>query len=248
MKLYLLGSGGWIPKENHTSCFMLESKGELVLLDAGTGVARMSEYLDVIKKYDRISIILSHYHLDHLIGLIYLLPYIADKELRIYGPGKPVYEKTTHEYMKELLQTAFFSRDIDKFSKSVSCIDYAGKDFDIGDLHIGVTAQTHSAPSFRISVDDDLVYATDTIIEKSAWENVTPAKLLLHECWEIKSSEGSKHTSVEKLLGDIPLDRFGKVLLVHQNPEWSEDDKRRIAELIDGTNVSLARDNEIYEL
>lgn len=248
MKLYVLGSGGWIPKENHTSCFMCESKGELVLLDAGTGVSRLGEYLDVINRYDKISIVLSHYHLDHLIGLIYLLPYVADKELYIYGPGKPVYEKTTHQYMKELLQTAFFSRDIDRFAKSVHCVDYAGQDFEIGNLHVAIKAQTHSAPSFRISIDDDLVYATDTIIEESEWKDVAPAKMLLHECWEIEGKVGSKHTSIKKLMSGIPLDRFEKVLLVHQNPEWNADDITAITKMLERTNVAMAKDNEIYDL
>jgi len=103
MKLYVLGSGGWIPNKNETSCFLIEHKNELIMFDAGTGVSNLKHYAEVMGRYDTISIVLSHYHLDHVVGLIYLLPFIKGKKLNIYGPGKPVYEKSTEEYLNDLL-------------------------------------------------------------------------------------------------------------------------------------------------
>ena len=104
MRVYFLGTNGWIPDEDETSCFMIEHKNKLILLDVGTGASNIKNYVNVLEKYETINIVLSHYHLDHIIGLIYLIPYIKGKTLRIYGPGKPIYDRTTRGILENLLQ------------------------------------------------------------------------------------------------------------------------------------------------
>lgn len=68
MKIVLLGTGGYFPtKLRHTACIMLPDVG--VVLDAGTGMCQLGKHLCT----DRLDIFLSHAHLDHIIGLTYLL-------------------------------------------------------------------------------------------------------------------------------------------------------------------------------
>jgi ribonuclease Z len=68
MKLVLLGSGGYFPTcQRHTACLMLPEVG--LVLDAGSGMCRLGEYLQT----DRLDIFLSHAHLDHVAGLTYLI-------------------------------------------------------------------------------------------------------------------------------------------------------------------------------
>ena len=112
MQLYLLGCNGWIPGKNETSCFLIEHKNKLIMLDLGTGVSNLSKYKSILDEYDELTVILSHYHLDHTIGIIYLLPYLKDKKLVIYGPGKPYYSMSTEEYLSALLRTEFFFKAI----------------------------------------------------------------------------------------------------------------------------------------
>ena len=91
--LWVLGSAGWMPKAGQeTSCFLLEAQGQLIMLDAGTGVANLELVPEVLQRYDRLSVLLSHYHVDHLVGLMYLKRFAADKRVDVYGPGKPVYK------------------------------------------------------------------------------------------------------------------------------------------------------------
>ena len=40
MTVHVLGAAGWIPGVNETSCIMVENKGSLFILDAGTGSAQ----------------------------------------------------------------------------------------------------------------------------------------------------------------------------------------------------------------
>ncbi|MBR2682767.1 MAG: MBL fold metallo-hydrolase, partial [Atopobiaceae bacterium] len=70
--LWVLGSAGWMPKAGQeTSCFLLETQEQLVMLDAGTGVANLELVPEVLRRHDRVSVLLSHYHVDHLVGLMY---------------------------------------------------------------------------------------------------------------------------------------------------------------------------------
>lgn len=162
MRLHVIGCGGYIPVRNETSCFLVEQRGELIMLDAGTGATNLSKCQDILQRYDKLSVILSHFHLDHIIGLIYLVPFLRGRELHIYGPGKLAYGQATEEILNDLMRHPYFVRIPRELCGSVHIHDYGCGGFLIGDVPIGVAPQTHSDPSFRITIDDRLVYATDT--------------------------------------------------------------------------------------
>lgn len=241
MNVYILGSAGWIPGKNETSCILIEYNEELFILDAGTGASNINKYQDIISSYDTINLLLTHYHLDHLIGLIYLDPFVRNKHFRIYGPGKMGYAETTEYYLNQLLRSEFFSRSIYSFSNNVQIFDFLSNSFNIGSVKISVKQQKHSAPSYQIALDDMLIYATDTVFNAKEWDDIS-AKLLLHECWDIEQSISNRHTSLWQLRNQLPLKQFEKVVLIHQNPAWNLDDYSRIENIVKNTNISLAED------
>lgn len=248
MKVTFLGSNGWIPNQDETSCFMVEHKDHLFLLDAGTGTSNLSKYASVLSKYDTITVILSHYHLDHIVGLIYLLPHIKEKKLRIYGPGFLVYDKSTQCILEELLNPTIFSRPLPNFCNDVQCFDYEGKDFWVDDVFFSVKVQQHSAPSFRITIDNTLIYATDTVFNASEWQDDFSGMVLLHECWDITSCENTKHTTLKSLIDGLPKELLDTTYLIHKNPCWTIAEQELILSLIKGTGILIARDDMIIEI
>ena len=67
MKLVVLGSNGYRPTDlGQTACYAIPELG--VILDAGTGIYRMADYL----LNDQLDIYLTHAHSDHYGGLVYL--------------------------------------------------------------------------------------------------------------------------------------------------------------------------------
>jgi ribonuclease BN (tRNA processing enzyme) len=67
MKLVLLGTTGYHPNDRrHTPCLLLPECG--IMLDAGTAVYRAADYLET----SDLTILLTHAHLDHVVGLTYL--------------------------------------------------------------------------------------------------------------------------------------------------------------------------------
>ena len=246
--LWVLGSAGWMPKAGReTSCFLLETQGQLVMLDAGTGVANLELVTEVLERHDRLSVLLSHYHLDHLVGLMYLKRFVADKRVDVYGPGKPVYPQTTEEYAGAMLQGALYSSGPHGFAQEVHYHDYGGQDFRVSDLRVAVRAQSHSAPSFELRLEDLVTYATDTSFVAATWEDCPPSRLLLHECWQSDAGD-PRHTSVEALAMGLPRERFGRVLLVHHNPSWSARERAEIERVAADHGIELAHDGMVIPL
>lgn len=246
--LHILGCAGWMPKAGQqTSCFLLEAADQLIMLDAGTGVANLELVSDVLQRHDRLSILLSHYHLDHVMGLMYLKRFTENKCVDVYGPGRPVYPKTTEEYVGDLLQNALYSGGPRGFAREVHYHDYGGQDFCVGGLSVAVRAQDHSAPSFELRVGDLVTYATDTSFDHTTWEDCAPSRLLLHECWQVGSGD-ARHSSVEALAAGLPRERFGRVLLIHHNPSWDADERAEVELIAADSGMELAHDGMVVEL
>ena len=246
--LWVLGSAGWMPRAGQeTSCFLLETAEQLVMLDAGTGVANLSLVPEVLARHDNLTVLLSHYHLDHMVGLMYLKRFVAGKRVDVYGPGRPVYPRTTEEYAGDLLQAAVYSSGPFGFAREVHYYDYGGQDFYVGRLPVAVRPQRHSSPSFELRLADLVTYATDTSFDASAWEGCVPTKLLLHECWQLTAGD-PRHTSVEMLAKGLPRERFRRVLLVHHNPAWDDDELAEVERVAATRDMELARDGMVVQL
>lgn len=70
----------------NTSCFSVEVGNELVILDAGSGLVPLGVQLARQNGPQRAHILLSHLHLDHLIGLFGFRPFHnPDMEFHLYG-------------------------------------------------------------------------------------------------------------------------------------------------------------------
>jgi len=77
MKLILLGTTGYHPNDRRqTACLMLPELG--IVLDAGTAMYRVRDYLCT----PQLDIFLTHAHLDHVVGITYLLDVVRDKDVR----------------------------------------------------------------------------------------------------------------------------------------------------------------------
>ncbi len=70
MKMTILGSGGWIPTSaRQTSCYLITSGTEALVLDAGTGLGALHINPALLDGVETVMVVLSHFHLDHVTGL-----------------------------------------------------------------------------------------------------------------------------------------------------------------------------------
>ena len=88
-----------------TSCVSVETKDHIFIFDAGTGIVELGKEISEKKRYYKdIWICLTHYHLDHIIGLGSFMP-IYDPNFSIHLVGANDPERS----LKEVAQATFYS-------------------------------------------------------------------------------------------------------------------------------------------
>jgi ribonuclease BN (tRNA processing enzyme) len=251
MKLTILGSGGWIPTEKRQTCtYFIEIEDNLIFMDTGTGMSRLYDYASIFDKYNTINIIYSHYHLDHVIGLIYLPNWIKHHRVRIWGPGRLYYGKSCRETLSSMISSPFFALPLDEFSKEVEIHDYDSNGFNLNDnIDILINAQKHTDPSFGITIGNYVHYATDTNVIESTFQRSEHVKYLLHECWDIQYDVKTEHSALSEILQMVRKYSINNFGLIHVNPNWSKDDETNVSlSLKKFTNAKLLNDGDVINL
>jgi ribonuclease BN (tRNA processing enzyme) len=222
MRLALLGTAGYHPNDRrHTLCAVVPEHG--LMFDMGTGAYRAAKYLQT----PELDIFLSHAHLDHVIGLTYLL------ELsRVHPLGRV----TVHGEAAKLaaIEAHLFAPLV--FPKRPA--------FDAAPLPEGPVALpdggrltwfplAHPGGSVGYRLDwpgHSMAYVTDTTASADAGylENIRGVNLLLHECYfsdaqaDWAALTGHTHTTpVAELARRAGV---GRLLLTHINPLALDDD------------------------
>jgi ribonuclease BN (tRNA processing enzyme) len=175
MKLLLLGTGGYHPCERRqTACFMLPEAG--IVLDAGTGFFRVREHVWT----STLDIFLTHAHLDHVVGLTYLLSTTWQRPLK---------RVTVHGTEHKLAAVREHLLNDDLFPAPLGCEwrPLADGTTSVGDAHVTHFPVEHpgGAVGYRLDWPDrSLAYVTDTTASPAAAyvDKVRGVDLLLHEC------------------------------------------------------------------
>ena len=175
MKLLLLGTGGYHPCERrHTACLMLPTAG--LVLDAGSGFFRVREHLAT----PTLDILLTHAHLDHVVGLTFLLSTTWQR---------PLERVTIHGTAAKLQAVREHLLADDLFPAPLKC---EWRPLDDEPLLIGGARITHfplehpgGSVGYRCDWPDrSLAYVTDTTASSDAAyvEQVRNVDVLVHEC------------------------------------------------------------------
>lgn len=73
----------------NTSCVCVDCCGDLVVFDAGSGIIRLGEALTGQGRPKRVHILISHMHLDHILGLAgFSMLHDRDAEIHLYGEAR----------------------------------------------------------------------------------------------------------------------------------------------------------------
>jgi ribonuclease BN (tRNA processing enzyme) len=191
-----------------------------IVFDAGTGMFRLTSRLGT----KSISIFLSHSHLDHIVGLTYLLPPLYDGTIEsatVYGSAQTIAAVQQH-----LFARAVFPADVPlKFIEISEGLVIPGE----GRLRFRDQDHPGGSLGYRIDWRDrSLAYVTDTTADASAIDFVRGVDLLIHECTfrdalhDLAVQTGHSHTTpVCELARDAGLKRL---VLTHFDPYAALDD------------------------
>src|SRR3954469_23164372 len=128
-----LGTNGFFPTYGRqTMSFLVRRDGVPLLLDAGTGVGRLieQETSRALDGASRLDILLTHYHLDHVVGLSYLTAVAAKLPVRIWAPAPPLVDGTP-EALGTLIAPPLFPIRFADFPSKVEVVPYAGETLEV---------------------------------------------------------------------------------------------------------------------
>lgn len=134
-------------KERNPVSVFISYKGDGILIDCAEGSQKQMNIAGISRSKVN-KILISHWHGDHIAGLIGLLQTIGNKEQRptieVYGPVG------TKNYFKHLLQSCYFDVRIDLKIKELNP-KKVDKFFENDDYELYATALEHSVPCIGYS-------------------------------------------------------------------------------------------------
>jgi ribonuclease BN (tRNA processing enzyme) len=230
MKIQVLGCSGSIARDCRTTSFLLD---EDVLIDAGTGVGDLS--LDALERIDHI--LLTHSHLDHVLGV----PLLADSVLRrrkLRG-APPILVHALPETIAVLQAHLFNNQLWPDFSRLPTADDPVlrfvpfaiGDTLDIRDRRIEVLSARHSVPACgfvvhaRPGTRGAWVFSGDTGPNRAFWERIAQfpvAHIVIETAFsetEARLAEVSGHhcpSSLAAELAGAPAD--ASIYITHIKP------------------------------
>ena len=226
MKGVLLGSGGWIPTpRRETCCAFLRAESYVLLIDAGTGIQRLVERPDLLEGARKVDIVLTHFHLDHVVGLSYLPALSLPEPPTIWGPGQLLTGSSTRSILERLLSPPFSSAPLDATTSDVREIP-AYQAFEVGPVSVATRVQElHAGSTLALRFGDALTYCTDTAPDPGNVAFASGTRLLLHDAWYAQESSDDGNHSAGGDAGRIAREAgVDHLVLIHVNPFQESDE------------------------
>jgi phosphoribosyl 1,2-cyclic phosphodiesterase len=176
-----------------TTCMEVRSSaGDVVVIDAGSGIRRLGESLAREGAQD-IHLLFTHAHLDHIIGMAFFTPmYRKDARVTIYGrrfDRKGSYRSVLAGVVKD----PYCPVDISKVDATLRYVALDDKPFAVGALHISTVPLSHpngglgyrieeGGRSFVFLTDNELDYRHPTGRPQASYASFARgADLLIHD-------------------------------------------------------------------
>lgn len=221
MELHVLGSAGYHGNGfRETTCLMIPEVG--IILDAGTGFRRVRALLKEVPEDKELSILLSHAHIDHSVGLTYGISTLlgTDRMFTIYGDIKHIAGAS-----EKLFGGPLFPLTATEARCQWGMLNFApDKSTDVNKVPVRVCPLPHPGGStgYRLKFPHgDLVFITDTCADYVPRSFVRNARTLVHESTFLDThaayAEPSGHSHTSQVLRLAKEAGVERLVLIHLN-------------------------------
>jgi ribonuclease BN (tRNA processing enzyme) len=241
-ELTVLGSGGWIPTSRRETCSAMIREGPHVLvIDAGSGIRHLVEQPVLLGGADTLDIILTHFHLDHVIGLSYLPAIALARPPRIFGAGERLNGVPTRTILERLLGPPLFSAPLDAITSAVQ--ELKSTENEIGPFTVETRVQKlHSEPTLALRIGS-LTYCTDTASDPGNVAFASGSTVLLHEAWYPQDSSSDRNHSGGGDAGRIArAAAVQQLVLIHVSPLLGSDEELLASAVAEFGNTVVGTD------
>jgi phosphoribosyl 1,2-cyclic phosphodiesterase len=263
--IVFLGTRGSVPTDGPafaryggaTSCVLVKTEDAFVFLDAGSGILRAAPHLAGRER--RVSVLLSHAHIDHVLGLLAFPPlYAPDFEADVYAADRD--GLSTKEQIERLMSPPLWPTGPAAFADTVRFLA-ARPHFQIGDLEVDATEGNHpgGALVYRLSRGDkSLVYCTDFEHGEEASARLAAfaadCDLLVYDAQysdaEYEQKRGFGHSTWEEGVKLAKRCRAARAVLFHHDPSHDDETLARAEAECQKTfdKLSFAKCGEVISL
>ena len=235
-----------------TSCYMVQAGGETVFLDAGSGL------LGAPSEFERTPVILlSHLHLDHLLGLG-MYPRLSRKgqRTRLLVPVNPGEDPL--QLLDQYYAPPFWPLSLSGYSGE-NVIEPLSFPLQIGEMTVDGVPGNHpgGCAAMRVSCGGrSLVYLTDYEYSKDSFERMTVfaegADLILYDgqytAEEAEQKKGFGHSTAGWGMELMRRSGARRLLLVHHDPQAKDAEIRAREAAIHRSDVRYARKGDVISL
>lgn len=255
-KLRFWGVRGSVPspgKETNffggnTTCVSIENNKTFLIIDAGTGIRNINFYLNE-RKVDKIYIIFTHYHWDHLQGLPFFAP-IFNPQIKIEIFGK----KNVSEVLSLQMKQPYFPADYKNLPSKIEHKNLQKK-FNIEDIFIETIENNHPSgcvglkftyKNKKISfiTDNELLDHGENITTKKDFSDfIKDTDIFVHDAQytkkEIESKRGWGHSTFDDVIEIAKMGGNKKVVFTHHDPMRRDKELKEILNGLKEKNKKL---------
>jgi len=231
----------------NTSCVSVEGKeGTLLVLDAGTGIRLLGGSLP--ESTDRVHILMTHLHMDHLQGLPFFAPLRRPGvEVHIYGPASMRVSLSAR--LQRYLSPPLFPVNVRELPSDLHFHELPADTVEIGEFRVKAQLVIHPNPTIGYRIESQqgtLTYLPDhepalgsaTFPQSREWTSgyrlAEGADLLIHDAQyttdEYQARVGFGHSSIRQTFQFATLTNVRKLVPFHHDPTHSDDDLDQMIE------------------
>lgn len=223
-------------------------EGEFIVLDAGSGIRPIGE--QVPSGTERVEILLTHLHMDHIQGLGFFAPlFDPEVEVRIWGPGSTTL--SLHERLTRYLSPPLFPVMLRDLPNVTLHELHPPTSFTLGSLTVKANLITHPGPTLGYRIESSggvLAYLPDhepalgarEFPDQPEWVSgfdlAEGADVLIHDAQytnqEYEGRLGWGHSTFNHALEFAVLTKVGQLVTFHHDPAHSDVLLDEIAERI----------------